>query len=301
MSLFNISESSLNEYKLMILQEKKTREQYARDKFKKKYNFKPDKPGADTGTITKDGKTYRIDMKKSNSMELYDTDGGVNKVNRNTMADLNDKHSGINLGREFFKLKGSNKGSRRDAILSHEIGHQNLHNVNPENKTVDKKNRTEEVTKNVIKGIVKDTGQEASDKDIDTFAKYLNKNNNSSKEDKDKRNNSLNSAKKYETNKPHQNAAEYEADRYAANKTSEKAVKKGVRNFYKIQNSKKGIDNKIKNIKDTYKKSGYSYGKHYTIDRNEFKKGENKAAQDDMNQRSKALKDKELKKSNIYK
>ena len=37
---------------LMVLNEKKTQEEYARRRFKEKYNFEPDKPGSNTGTIT---------------------------------------------------------------------------------------------------------------------------------------------------------------------------------------------------------------------------------------------------------
>ena len=50
MSIFN------KEATLIALNEMKTREEYARRSFKKKYNFKPDKPGSDVGTITNDGK-----------------------------------------------------------------------------------------------------------------------------------------------------------------------------------------------------------------------------------------------------
>ena len=39
------------EYTLITLSEMKTREEYARRSFKKKYNFKPDKPGSNSGTI----------------------------------------------------------------------------------------------------------------------------------------------------------------------------------------------------------------------------------------------------------
>ena len=57
MAIFN------EEATLIALNEKKTREKYARRSFKKKYNFEPDKPGSSKGTITdKAGKKYRIDM-----------------------------------------------------------------------------------------------------------------------------------------------------------------------------------------------------------------------------------------------
>ena len=42
--------------------EKKTREEYAVNKFKKRYNFKPENPGNTRGVITVDGERHRIDI-----------------------------------------------------------------------------------------------------------------------------------------------------------------------------------------------------------------------------------------------
>ena len=46
------------EYTLITLSEMKTREEYARRSSKKKYNFKPDKPGSNSGTITVDSGSF---------------------------------------------------------------------------------------------------------------------------------------------------------------------------------------------------------------------------------------------------
>lgn len=294
---------------LMILNEKKTREEYARRRFKEKYNFEPDKPGSNTGTITdKAGKKYKVDMKPGKM------DVGLGEIDIPTSAEIygdNAKDSKINIDKNFFKIKGSHKGERRDAMLQHEIGHQNLHNAHAENKTVDKKNRTMEVYKNVAKGYVKDNSgvDVSSDKDVNRitsdgksahekrkeindkgetakhYAKKL-----GSKEERKQRNADLEVAKHYEKKSPHANAFEYEADRFAANRTSERAVKKGVSNAYKL--ARKDYDKTFDAITGGY---GYGYG------RKEFNKNMNNTAEVDMRQRSKALKDDAMRKAKSYK
>lgn len=294
---------------LMVLNEKKTQEEYARRRFKEKYNFEPDKPGSNTGTITdKSGKKYKVDMKPGKM------DAGMGKIDTPTSAEIygdNAKDSKINLDKNFFKIKGSHKGERRDAALQHEIGHQNLHNTHAENKTVDKKNRTMEVYKNVISGSVKDNygADISSDKDIDQSAygsksahKYRKELNDQgetakhyakklgSKEERKQRNADLEVAKHYEKKSPHANAAEYEADRFAANRTSERAVKKGVRNAYKL--ARKDYDKTFDAITGGYGDED---------DRKRFKKNMNNTAEVDMKQRSKALKDDAMRKAKSYK
>lgn len=274
---------------LMVLNEKKTREEYARRSFKKKYNYEPSKEDPNIGTITdKAGKKYKVDMRKSSSMTVHDLDGGELEAGRQLSADLSDKDSKINIDDTFFKIKGSRNGERRDAILQHEIGHQNLHNINPDNSTVDKKNRTPEVHKSVIKNSVKDaTGIDISKdsfmvdhgtrKDINDQAgakKYFEKSTRD-KAEKKERNTSLSAAKKFENHKNHQNAAEFEADRYAANRTSEKALKRGLRDY-----SKKVVN---------------------AIDDPDYKKAVRSSIEDETKQRTKALKDDNLRKSKTYK
>lgn len=294
---------------LMILNEKKTREEYARRRFKEKYNFEPDKPGSNTGTITdKAGKKYKVDMKPGKM------DVGLGEIDIPTSAEIygdNAKDSKINIDKNFFKIKGSHKGERRDAMLQHEIGHQNLHNAHAENKTVDKKNRTMEVYKNVAKGYVKDNSgvDVSSDKDVNRITsdgksahekrKEINDNGETakhyakklgSKEERKQRNADLEVAKHYEKKSPHANAFEYEADRFAANRTSERAVKKGVSNAYKL--ARKDYDKTFDAITGGY---GYGYG------RKEFNKNMNNTAEVDMRQRSKALKDDAMRKAKSYK
>ena len=275
---------------LMILNEKKTREEYARRSFKKKYNYEPSKEDPNIGTITdKSGKKYKVDMRKSSTMNVNSLDGSEEmEVGRQLSADLNDKDSKINIDDKFFKMKGSRKGERRDAVLQHEIGHQNLHNLNPDNKTVDKKNRDPEVHKSVIRGSVKDSigidfaegktqeDHEARKELYDTAGakKYFEKST-KDKDEKKYRRDSLNTAKKYETNKNHQNAAEFEADIYAANRTSEGALKRGLRDY-----SKKALK---------------------AFDDENTKKVVRASINDDTKQRTKALKDEDMRKSKTYK
>ena len=291
MAIFSMEDSSLNEYKLLVLQEKKTREQYARDKFKKKYNFKPDKPGSDIGTITVDGKTYNVDMKKSKNMKVYNSTTGEydTEVPRQTSADLGAKEKKINLDNNFFKLKGSNKGERRDAILRHEIGHANMHGIAADKEmrspTIYKKTVTKaakdaigiDISKDDPIGLGKGTGHDIrkSNYDMIDMKKYVQ--NSPSKKERKGREQSYSDAEKYENGGDHAHAHEFEADRYAANKTSERAIKKGVANSYKF-----------------FRKENNSLS-------SQNKKLLNKMADNDMKQRSKALKDKNLRKSKYYK
>ena len=247
-------------YNYNYIMEMKSKEEYRRDSFKKKYNYKPDINNKDKGYIRTNGKSYRID---------------IDMKNKSTCADLQNKNSKIMLGKDFFKLKGSNHNERRDAVLQHEIGHQNLHNIHPQNLTTDIKNRTEKVVDTIIKNNEKKKGinfdslpkEEKENKfkeyDRNKCLTYL-----ANDEDKNRRNKSLEFARKYETNDKHSNAEEFEADRYSANKTSESSLKKGLRNINKI-NSKNSNDNKERT--------------------------------EDYLQRSKALKDKNMRNSEVYK
>lgn len=226
-------------------------------------------------------------------MNVHGLDGSDLEADRQLSADLFDKDSKINMDDKFFKIKGSRKGERRDAILQHELGHQNLHNVHPDNNTVEKKNRTPEVHKNVIKNSVKDaTGIDISkdsfmvDHDTrksindQTGAKKYFEKTTRDKDQKKERNSSLDAAKKFENHKNHQNGAEFEADRYAANHTSDRAVRNMIKDVY------------LKQEKDL--KSG-------KCDLNVDPKKSKEIGDIDKSQRLKALKDKEIRNGKAYK
>lgn len=107
----------IEKYNLML--EKKTREEYAVDKFKKRYNFKPNKPGSKIGTITVNGKEYDIDIDHRKSVLNRD-----NTLEPRSTS-ISSKSGEIALDDTFFKNIKNQK--RRDAILNHEIGHVRLH------------------------------------------------------------------------------------------------------------------------------------------------------------------------------
>ena len=273
------------------IMEMKSKEEYARRSFKKKYNFKEDKPGSNTGTITVDGKTHKVDMKKSSTAKI-----GDQEVPRQTANVMTGNDRKILLDKNYFKLKGSHNNERRDAILQHEIGHGRLHGVDS-----DKDKKSTKVFKDTITKNTKDQ----SGLDISKIKKCygvsghnLRKtiyDNNGAKDyvkdmDKSKikdREAAYSKAKKYEKSAAHANASEFEADRYAANRTSERAVKKGVNNAYRLAKQDKSIKsaNGLKN-KDDIKN---------------VRKYINNTQATDMKQRSKALKDKDLRDEKIYK
>ena len=120
-------------------------------------------------------------------------------------------------------------------------------------------------------------------------------------------------AKKYENkNNDHAKAIEFEADRYASNKTSEGDVKKALRERNKHKTDKNNI---IKNIKNDAKmreeetnhplnKKMINHERKNALKEESIKNQmteQHKSDTVDYNARSKALKDKDMKKSNIYK
>ena len=176
-------------------------------------------------------------------------------------------------------LKGSNNSDRRDAMLKHEIGHQKLHNIHPDNKTVDNDKRSINQYRSSVSylaGKDKDKLSLSMD-DIRDMNKYFKNATNDPSKIKE-RDDSLNAAKKYASDKyPHAKDVEYEADRYSANHSSEGSIKRGIRNTYKVD-------------KQSAKKSGFTITPE-----------KNREIADDIDRRSRALKDKKLKGSKVYK
>lgn len=273
------------------IMEMKSKEEYARRSFKKKYDFKPDKPGSNTGTITVDGKKHRVDMEKKSTANV-----GGEKIQRQTSKVLFGNDRKILLDKNYFKLKGSHNNERRDAVLQHEIGHSRLHSID-----ADKDKRSTKVFKNVITKNTKDaTGMDLSKINnyygisghnirkynydatgIKDYAKDIDRSKAKARED------AYSKAKKYEKDNKHANASEFEADRYAANRTSERAIKKGVNNMYRLSKQDKSIKSAI--------------GSGNKDDIKEARKELNKGQAVDTKQRSKALKDKDLRGVKLYK
>lgn len=186
------------------IMEMKSKEEYARRSFKKKYDFKPDKSGSNTGTITVDDNKYNIDIRnrkyKTSKDQMKIASKEVKKSVKEdprvidaiikdkskvyTKSECNNNPGKIILDKNYFRLKGSNHNERRDAVLQHEIGHQYDKN------------------------------------------KYYQKNNANSRNDAHK------IASKY--NNKYINDDEFIADRYSASRTSENANKKALRNYIKL-------------------------------------------------------------------
>ena len=286
--------------------EKKTKEEYGERSFKKKYKFIPDKPGARTGTILIDGKRQKVDFQKSDYMHIKNIPGEKQKMYRQTSATFTDKDGLINLDRNYFRVKGSKSNQRRDALLQHEIGHNRLHNYHPESKVVDKNRMSPLTQKKTIDAVYGNVGVKPSDINKEYYSAYKSYMNydktnkdilkNTPKENRQLRNKGIKDAEKYIPSKfnTHLNTQEIEADRYSANRTSESAMKRGIKNCYRL--------NKVyKNKRELSKASGIPVNDITDDMLNQARKIYQKSKEDDIKQRNKALKDKELRKNKIYK
>lgn len=269
MAIFNESFTD----NLLVLNEKKTREEYRKRSAKKYFNFEPDKPGSDNGTITDTkGKRYKFvtdEKYKSN-------DGKMHKSS--THAKIHDSDSTIVANSDIYKLKGSHKGERIKAAIEHEIGHQNLHNYHPDNKTVDTKNRNFET----FRRLAADSNVNVGNPSYNKLLKEYLKTSTASSDDVKDRLKSIRAAEKYENKQSdHTKAEEFEADRFAANRTSDRAVRNMIKNVYRNQ------DRDIKAGKNP----------NQTVSSDDTKR----EGHIDQAQRLKALKDKEIKNGKAYK
>lgn len=260
-----------------LITEMKSREEYAKRKFKEKYHYLPDKKHPGKGTITVDGRKHKVDIGNSKTVKL----SGV-EMPRSTLTSTTDGE--ISIGRnEFWKLKNQ---KRRDAILQHEIGHSRLHRADPENlEGTDKYALTAKAFRTFVSSTVKDqlisAGFSPSEVKVslstimngdemkklqDRYVSILP----ATKSNKAKlRDEAIDIFKKYEKGL-HASVHEFEADRYSANKTSEKDLRRGVR--------------------ESYKRAGKAIPKNYK----DYKSTFNKLASEDMKQRAKALKDRDI-------
>lgn len=268
MAIFNESFTD----NLLALNEKKTREEYRKRSAEKYFNFKPDKPGSSNGTITdKKGKQYRVTTDETETLK----DGSKRKIPM--QAKINDSDSTINISSDIYKMKGSHKGERIKAAVEHEIGHQNLHNYNPDNKTVDSSNRNFETFRRIYSGSNLNVSNPSYAKHMKDYLATSTASDN----DVSDRLKSIKAAEKYENKKAeHANVEEFEADRYAANHTSDRAVRNMIKDVYRKQE------------KDL--KSG-------KCDPNVDPKKSKEIGDIDKSQRLKALKDKEIRNGKAYK
>lgn len=266
--------------------EKRTREQYAKEKFKKKYNFKPTDSTGRSGYITVDGEKHKVHLsgKYKSLLNGKPVLLGVNSINNKSAYDntnqtriiagdndpLADKATGdMMIDPNFFKLKG---GKRRDAVLQHEIGHKKLHVQNRFSKYPQKAQYLAYANR------------------VRLSQKYGNK---------AKRVIRRNDGKSEEFIPSHRtHYTEFEADRYAANRVGKKYVKRATRNLHKLNNkSKRSVKGVLKDIKYT---NNYN---NTNPDPRELKKpiAKDKAnANDDMRRRSRALNDKFMQITKLY-
>lgn len=231
-----------------LMLEMKSKNEYARRRFKKKYKFTPSKDDPNRGTVTIDGEKYTVDIGKGKSVEFDSPIHGKQILPRSVITVMDDDF--IILNDDFFKLKNQ---KRRDAILNHEVAHTKLHALN----NPDKKNyRKDLMTKNTIDMVIKAGGKDlmismgitATDKMLDEYLhdvlqsedckkvydKYLNMAKNTDENKRKLRDEAQRIMKKYISSKvAHNNVQELEADRYAAHRTSKSAMKKGLAEYTK--------------------------------------------------------------------
>lgn len=291
--------------------EKKTKEEYARERFKKKHNFIPDKTkgGNDPnhGTFDRgDGTRRRVDMGKSKSVSTYTLDGSDMRAPRSAMVELNkskNKESKYYLDKEFFKLKN---GKRREAILQHEVGHDKFHSANSTDSSESETSTNstiDSMVKNAnIKMMYKSIGIEISDKELkevenatkNSYKKILQESRSTSQKDlpdksKQKLRREMLKILKNKCGKtPHDNTMEKEADLHAVNKTSKKDFKKGITEYSKKKS--KEIQKETSRALDKYGVKGKDKEEHMKKNKTTL----NKELNEDNKNRIKVLKDKKL-------
>lgn len=281
----NVTLTVFNESGDIIYTEKMTAEQYHKRNFKKKYNFVPDKDGSTKGTITVDGRRYKVDLNREHEVGHF--------------GDIHNGTDTIYLGKDMFKLSGS---GNRDFVLQHEIGHQNLHSISDPNSNITeedlmkrldeeissrKKQLKEKLKRSMLTGSEKDDAQrfismsmpQLEKKFIDenpVVKKKLNQLRSRSKDDTDNRNRTRSNAKKYDMSKDcdHANSQEFEADRYGANKTSDDNMKSALTRMYKdsFKRGKSSVEKVIEQNKSLYNRDINQLKKDNSHDRMTIKK-----------------------------
>ena len=123
--------------------EKKTRQEYRKEKFKKDYDFKPDKPGSRSGSITIDGNQLPFEFSKDkNKAQVNNTTKKIS-IGDNTFNSRHPKTKDFTLGHEYGHLKAkeikSNNPEKYKQFesmvqkkISGKIDKQNEHGNNPE-------------------------------------------------------------------------------------------------------------------------------------------------------------------------
>ena len=300
---------------LLTVLEMKTKAEYKKRSFKKRFKFHPSKDDPNKGTVTVDGESYRVDIGNSGTVTLRTNDGENTEFTRMTGA-LFDGGDIIFDMNQLMKLKKQ----QADAVTQHEIAHIKFHGVDTDsdaNVTNKDKSLSPKVIEEIITSILTEIIGHEPSRGLRNNSEYkqsltalrnrymqkLKNNPNRDKVLQDLRNDAIRVYKKFEKG-GHTNWKEFEADRYAANKTSERDLIQGVKQTYK--NIKKqaykkyGIDPKVESKRHLkYDKNGNPV---YADKKQELYYAIKKIDGTDMSTREKVLKNPELKKyKDIYK
>lgn len=239
-----------------VFLEMKTREEYHKKRFEKRYNYQKDKNDPDSGTITVDGETYKV--KKRNPLTGDD---------KNLYADPT--NGDLIIGKNLYKLKNH---KRENAVLQHEIGHLKLMAQSKKNEHLDRSMLNKNVIKHVTDGSVHEGERELitnglPKEDRKELLKELEldrrrhaheamRAKRSVKEDKEKtaaRERFLTQMKKHEGSTGHLNRNEFEADQYSANRAGSAQLLRGVRELGKI--GKKQYAKQVAVSRNAYRKA----------------------------------------------
>lgn len=278
-----------------VIMEKKSREKYRIDKFKKEHDFIPDyskNKFGNVGTMLVDGKRIHVDLNIHSKSSPWN-----NLQPRQTAiqgsALFNEE---LALDKPFFNLKNK---KRMNAILNHEIGHLKMHTTQPNAKVRDPRFVSKLNADRTIKSYAPPIGDPGFMRGIENYWKnalriddYL-KTGTGNKHDMELRDKAWNAANKHSTNIEHSNPKEFEADRYSANRSGIQHLKRALRE----QNKKM-----VKNLSKP-KYLSKSAHKDYNIPRlsNDALIQQKQDAQSDYNARMKALKDPEIRDNKLYK
>lgn len=233
----------------VVFYEKKTKDEYRRDKWKKENHFVPDKDEHGhndpyKGTYTDEqGVKHRVDLSKSN---IYKSPTGA--VVRQTAADTD--ANTLVLGKEFF---GEKNKKLRKATQRHEETHLKYHS---NTKDGDKSTFSNTVFDSKKKGLLNSSGQQQllSKEEFDDRMKEVNRDSRierkrqqhnakgeiDKKKAKEREKNIKYLDKKYASKNPHTNTMEFEADRGSVNRgSSKKDMQRAARHMVRAMTKNK--------------------------------------------------------------
>ena len=278
-----------------IIMEKKSREKYRIDKFKKEHEFIPDyskNKFGNVGTILVDGKRIPVDLNIHSKSSPWD------KSRHRYTGIQGDAlfNEELVLDKPVFNLKNK---KRMNAVLNHEIGHLKMHTTHPNAKVRDPRFVSKLNADCTVKSRVPEIGDTGFMRGVENYWRnalriddYL-KTGTGNKHDMELRDRAWNIANKYSTNANHSNPKEFEADRYSANRSGTQHLKKALREYNK------------KTIKELSKPKYLSKSVHkdYNIPRlsGDALTQQKKDMENDYNIRMKALKDPKIRDNKLYK